>query len=142
MINFSLECEYDHRFDGWFASSDDYEDQRARELVRCPVCDSCVVSKSLMAPKVSTARSKEKISLMTVDSARREVQEELKKLREKILESGENVGRKFPEEARKIHYGESEKKHVYGEATQEEVKELVEEGVSIAPVPILPEDVN
>lgn len=142
MISFNLICEQDHDFDGWFSSSEDFDAQVKRKLVSCPVCDSVKVSKSLMAPSVSTGRRKDKIAVASAGAAQREVIAEMRKLREKITENAEDVGKRFPEEARKIHYGESEARGIYGEATRDDVESLVEEGVEIAPLPILPDDAN
>ena len=146
MIKFSLACETGHEFDGWFGSSEDYETQQKRGLIACPVCDTTKVSKSLMAPSVSTARKKESrnqaIALATAHHAKTEVMAKLREIRDEITKNADNVGEKFPEEARKIHYGESEKRAIYGEAGLQDVKELVDEGVEIAPLPVLPEDAN
>ena len=142
MINFSLICEHDHEFDGWFSSSGDFDAQLKRGLVACPVCDSAKVSKSLMSPSVSTGRQKEKVALANMAATQKEVADQLKLLRDKMTEGAEDVGRRFPEEARKIHYGETEKRGIYGEANREEVTSLVEEGVEIVPLPSLPEEAN
>lgn len=142
MIRFGLICNHDHEFDGWFSSSDDFDAQKRRGLIACPSCNSTKVSKSLMAPSVSTGRRKEKLAVATADAARREMIAEMKKLRDKITEGAEDVGKRFPEEARKIHYGESEERGIYGEANREDVEELLEEGVAIAPLPVIPDDAN
>ena len=142
MISFGLICDNDHEFDGWFSSSVDFDEQAERGLVMCPSCGSSKVSKSLMAPSVSTGRRKERLNVATMDAARREVLGEMKKLREQIVSNSEDVGKDFPEEARKIHYGESEVRGIYGEATRDDVESLLEEGVEIAPLPILPDDAN
>jgi len=146
MIKFTLECEAGHDFEGWFGNSKDFEAQVQRNLVSCPVCGSLKVEKALMAPSVSTSRTKakiqEKINVATVNKSRQAMFAELKKMRDKITANAEDVGEKFPEEARKIHYGESEERGIYGEASPEDVKDLVEEGVKIAPLPVLPEDQN
>ena len=142
MINFSLICEHDHEFDGWFSSSGDFDAQLKRGLVACPVCDSAKVSKSLMSPSVSTGRQKEKVALANMAATQKEVADQLKQLRDKMTEGAEDVGSRFPEEARKVHYGETEKRGIYGEANREEVTSLVEEGVEIVPLPTLPEEAN
>ena len=146
MIKFSLACETGHEFDGWFGSSEDYETQQKRGLIACPVCDTTKVSKSLMAPSVSTARKKESrsqaIAVATAHHAKTEMMAKLREIRDEITKNADNVGEKFPEEARKIHYGESERRAIYGEAGLQDVKELVDEGVEIAPLPVLPEDAN
>ena len=95
-----------------------------------------------MAPSVSTGRQKEKMAVATTDANRRALAVELKKLREKMTDGAENVGDRFPEEARKIHYGESEDRGIYGEANREEVEGLLDEGVGVVPLPPVPEDAN
>ena len=146
MIKFTLACEAGHDFEGWFGSSDDYEAQIKRDLVSCPYCGTLKVEKALMAPSVSTSRTKEKIqdkiNVATVNKSRQAMFAELKEMRDKITANAENVGERFPEEARKIHYGESDERGIYGEASSEDVKDLVEEGVKIAPLPVLPDDKN
>ena len=142
MISFGLICEHDHEFDGWFSSTDDFEKQAKRGLVSCPICESPKISKALMAPSVSTSRRKDNMNVMMADGMRREALREMRKLRDKIVDGSEDVGRQFPEEARKIHYGESEKKSIYGEANRQEVESLIDEGVEIAPIPVLPDDAN
>ena len=142
MISFTLICDNDHGFDGWFSSSQDFDGQKQRGLVSCPVCGSVKVEKSLMAPSVSTGRQKEKMAVATTDANRRALAVELKKLREKMTDGAENVGDRFPEEARKIHYGESEERGIYGEANREEVEGLLDEGVGVVPLPPVPEDAN
>ena len=95
-----------------------------------------------MSPQVSIGRQKEKVALASQDITRQEIARQMKDLREKMTEGSEDVGRRFPEEARKIHYGEAEKRGIYGEADQKEVASLVEEGVEIVPLPSLPDEVN
>ena len=142
MINFNLICEGDHEFDGWFSSSDDFDAQVKRGLLTCPICDSAKISKSLMSPSVTTGRQKEKVALANMTATQKEVVDQLKTLRNKMTEGAEDVGRRFPEEARKIHYGETEKRGIYGEANREEVTSLVEEGVEIVPLPTFPDEAN
>ena len=142
MIRFSLVCEKDHDFDGWFSNSEDFDKQTKRGLVTCPACNSPKVSKSLMAPSVSTSRKQEKISVTKADVARRHLMDEMKKLREKMVENSEDVGARFPEEARKIHYGETEERGIHGEAGLDDVESLLDEGIEILPLPVVPDDAN
>ncbi len=142
MIRFSLSCENDHDFDGWFSNSEDFDKQTKRGLVTCPACNSPKISKSLMAPTVSTSRRRENIAVTKSDAHRRELIVEMKKLREKITENAEDVGARFPEEARKIHYGEAEERGIYGEADRDDVEELLDEGIEILPLPQVPDDAN
>ncbi len=146
MIKFTLACEAGHDFEGWFGSSEDFDAQIKRDLVSCPYCGAVKVEKALMAPSVSTSKTKQiiqdKINVASVNKGRQAMFAELKEMRDKITANAENVGERFPEEARKIHYGESEERGIYGEASSEDVKDLVEEGVKIAPLPVLPDDKN
>lgn len=146
MIKYSLICEKEHDFEGWFGSSGDYDKQRKRGFVECPHCGSKKISKALMAPGVvGTKKSIDDQSKTMANVAPQLPEEVAKKIREikkHIEKNSENVGDKFPEEARKIHYGESEARGIYGKATIEEAVSLAEEGVSIVPIPELPEDKN
>lgn len=142
MISFRLACEKEHAFEGWFSSSSDFEAQNERNIVECPLCGSTKISKTLMAPAVSTSRRKETIAVAAMDQTRSAVMRELKELRDKVVANSDNVGKKFPEEARKIHYGESEARSIIGEATRDEAESLIDEGVEIAPIPMLPDDAN
>jgi len=146
VIKFGLSCENDHDFDGWFGSSEEFESQQKRGLVTCPACNSAKVSKSLMAPNVSTSRKKESrseaVALATGHQVQSEMMEKLREMRDEIVKNSDDVGEKFPEEARKIHYGEVESRGIYGQAAPDDVKELVDEGINIAPLPVFPEDTN
>ena len=142
MIRFSLVCDQKHDFEAWFSSSSDFDSQVDRGFVTCPVCGSEKVEKALMAPSVSTARKKEASTQLAMNKAQSEALDELRKAVKKIKETSEDVGERFPEEARKIHYGESEERGIIGQAKPDEVKALVEEGVGIAPLPDLPEEKN
>jgi len=141
LISFSLTCENAHDFEGWFRSNDDFETQNKRKLVACPMCGSHRIEKALMAPAVSTGRKQEKIAL-AMSAQQREALTQLKALSEKIRENADYVGDKFAEEARKIHFGETEARGIYGEATPEEAKSLAEDGVDFMPIPVFPGDRN
>ena len=141
MIRFGLACDHGHEFDGWFRSSDDFDRQKKRGFVECPSCGSTKVGKALMAPAVSTGRKREKMAL-ALNAEQRRVMKEMKALSEKLRENADYVGEKFAEEARKIHFGETEQRGIYGEATAEEAKTLVEDGVPFMPIPVFPEDRN
>jgi hypothetical protein len=141
MIRFSLLCQNEHSFDGWFRNSDDFEKQRKRGLIACPDCGATGVEKALMAPSVSTGRKREKMALaMNVEQKKALAQ--LKALSEKLRENADYVGDKFAEEARKIHFGETDPRGIYGEATPEEAKGLAEDGVEFMPIPVFPDDRN
>ncbi len=146
MIKYSLECDKDHLFEAWFGSSEDFDKQRKRGLIQCPSCGSNKVSKSLMAPRVTGTKKDKRESVpmaqMPAPQLPAEMVEQLRKIKKHVEENAENVGDKFPEEARKIHYGESEARGIYGEANREEVESLLDEGVAIAPLPPVPDDVN
>ncbi|AWC22436.1 DUF1178 family protein [Aminobacter sp. P9b] len=141
MIRFSLHCDRAHDFEGWFRSNDDFETQRKRGFVSCPECGSQKVEKALMAPAVSTSRKQEKVAL-AMGEQQRKMMAALKDLSEKVRENAENVGDKFAEEARKIHFGETEARGIYGAATIEEAKGLAEDGIEFMPLPVFPDDRN
>lgn len=141
MIRFSLHCDKAHEFEGWFRDNADFDKQSKRGLVDCPVCGSHKVSKALMAPAVSTGRKKEKMALAASTEQKR-LMGELRQLAEKMRENADYVGDKFAEEARKIHFGETEQRGIYGEATAEEAKGLIEDGVEFLPIPTFPDDRN
>jgi hypothetical protein len=141
LIRFTLACEHDHEFEGWFRSSDDFEKQKKRGLIDCPECGSHRIDKTLMAPAVSTSRKREKMAL-AMSAEQRRVMGEIKALSEKLRENADYVGEKFAEEARKIHFGETEARGIYGEASPEEAKSLVEDGVPFMPLPVFPDDRN
>ena len=141
MIRFSLSCDRDHAFDGWFRNSDDFETQKTRGFVACPVCNSSKVEKALMAPAVSTGRKRETMAL-AMGEQQRQALARLKEFADKARENADYVGDKFAEEARKIHFGEVEARGIYGEVTADEARELVEEGVEFMPLPVFPDDRN
>ncbi|MGV3550443.1 DUF1178 family protein [Rhizobium sp.] len=140
MINYSLQCEQTHGFEGWFASSADFDRQKAMGLVTCPYCDSKDVSKTLMAPNVTTGRQKDRTQAVVMDNMRREMIAKVKDAVKEIRANAEDVGQRFPEEARKIHYGESEARGIIGQATPDEAQALTEEGIEVAALPVFPED--
>lgn len=142
MIRYSLSCEQAHEFEGWFSGSADFENQLSRGLISCPVCNSQSVSKMLMAPSVSTARKKDAIRTLAMDAAQKEAFTKIKETLANIRANAEDVGDKFPEEARKIHYGEAEERGIIGQASLQEAKALLEEGIEVAALPFLPDDVN
>ncbi|WP_271897346.1 DUF1178 family protein [Candidatus Phyllobacterium onerii] len=137
MIHFSLHCDDDHEFEGWFRSNDDFDAQVEKQLVSCPVCGSDKVGKALMAPSVATGRQKEKIAI-----AMSKMASELREMAKKVRENSDYVGSDFAEQARKIHFGEAEQRGIYGEATRDEVEALVDDGVDVMPLPVFPDDHN
>jgi hypothetical protein len=142
VISFNLRCAGDHAFEGWFANSEDFEKQRGLGLVECPYCGDQSVEKALMAPAVSTSRRKEKAVSVMMDAQKDEALAQLRDLVRKVRENAEDVGERFAEEARRIHFGETEPRGIYGTATPVEVKSLADEGVDFLPLPRLPEDQN
>ncbi|CDN46592.1 MULTISPECIES: DUF1178 family protein [Neorhizobium] len=142
MIKYSLSCDNAHAFEGWFSESADFDRQVASGFLTCPVCNSAAISKTLMAPSVSTARRQEEKQAMVMDLARREAIAKLKEAVAAIKANAEDVGEKFPEEARKIHYGEADARGIIGQASLGEVRDLLDEGIEIAPLPVIPEDAN
>ncbi|MBL0374691.1 DUF1178 family protein [Rhizobium sp. KVB221] len=142
MIRYSLQCDNGHEFEGWFASSADFDKQAASGYVSCPHCNSLKVGKLLMAPNVTTGRQKDEIKALVMDNSRREVIAKIKEAVSEIRRNAEDVGEKFPEEARKIHYGESEARGIIGQASVDEAEALIDEGIEIAALPHFPDDVN
>jgi len=154
MIKYQLQCDKDHDFAGWFASSDAFDKQVERKLVECPECGSTEVRKALMAPNVATSRKKAAVETAKATEARGEIVKAMREMRRKVEENAEYVGPRFAEEARRIHYKETEgakdekgadgkkSKGIYGEASLSEAKELAEEGIDFLPLPVLPEDQN
>ena len=146
MIRYDILCDREHQFDGWFASSDGFDDQVARKLVECPVCGSHKVAKALMTPGVSAKsnRSSEPVSALhaPLDPKVQAMVEMVRKLRAHVEDNADYVGDKFAESARRIHYGEEDQRGIYGEATIDEARELHEEGVEVLPLPKLPEEGN
>ncbi len=143
MIRYSLACPSGHDFEAWFASSEAFEVQQKKDRIACPVCGSTAVGKALMAPSVSTSRKKDSVRLAAnVPDQQQEMAAVLRKLRQHLTENADYVGPKFAEEARRIHYDEAEKRGIYGEASPEEARALVEEGIEFSPLPMLPEEHN
>ena len=141
MIQFTLNCENNHKFEAWFKSGEAFDEQTKRGDVTCPICASDKVGKALMAPAVAT-RSNRKVALSTGHPQQAEIQKKLKELRGKVLSEADYVGDKFAEEARKMHEQEIEHRSIYGEATSEEVAGLIEDDINFMPLPALPDDHN
>jgi hypothetical protein len=164
MIRYALACDRDHAFESWFPSSDAYDVQRKRGLLECPICGSGKVEKQIMAPRVvrsdrgtSPAPSLPVPAPAQPDASEppptsqpvaflsekeRELRAMLKALREHVEKTAEHVGGRFPDEARRMHYGEIEHRSIYGEATLFEARELLEEGIEIHPLPTAPDERN
>lgn len=141
MIRFSLHCDHAHEFDGWFRNNDDFLNQKKAGLIHCPVCDSNVIDKTLMAPAVSTSRKYGQVG-MGLNQEQKRIIEEMRKLTRQVRKNAEYVGDHFAEEARRIHFKEVKERPIYGEASSEEVSSLVDDGIPVMPLAPLPEDEN
>lgn len=156
MIRYALRCECGHSFESWFQNSDAYDSQINRKLVSCPACDSVKVEKTIMAPRLAkngsrpapviaeqpvTTPAPAPTSLMMAPE-QREIAAKLRELRDHVTKTADNVGSNFPAEARKMHYGDSEHRAIYGQATADEARSLIDEGVGVLPLPVLPGDRN
>jgi hypothetical protein len=156
MIHYALVCDKGHNFESWFPDSAAYDKQAKRGIVTCPHCGSAKVEKAIMAPRLSATSKKRKAPteapvapapeanapVAMISPQEHEFRSKLKELREHLTKNADNVGQKFPEEARKMHYGEIEHRSIYGEATPKDAKELLEEGIEFHPLPILPDERN
>jgi hypothetical protein len=158
MIKYTLVCDRKHEFESWFADSAAFDKQAKRKLVACPVCDSVKVEKAIMAPRIAAKEGRVPIEMPAHAQAsdppappapvammspqEREFRAKLKELRDHLVKNADNVGARFPEEARKMHYGESERRSIYGVASPQEAKELIEEGIECHPLPALPDERN
>jgi hypothetical protein len=148
MIKYALACEQAHEFESWFPSSEAFETQRKRGFVTCPYCDSARVEKQVMAPSVAR---KDKLPdapapgpqpVAVLSDREQEIRAALRALRDHVMKNAENVGKGFVEEARKMHYGEAEERSIYGEADLAEARALLEEGIDVLPLPVVPDDRN
>ena len=158
MILYNLVCDRRHEFESWFPNSAAYDKQVKRQLISCPVCGSGKVEKAVMAPRLARKDRSMPIVAPAEESApapaevstpvamispqEREFRKKLKELRDHLTANADNVGKKFPEEARKMHYGEVEHRSIYGEASPQDAKDLHEEGIEFHPLPVLPDERN
>ena len=138
MIVFDLKCGAGHVFEAWFGSSVDYEDQQARKLIQCPVCGDGTVGKAVMAPRIGSGASDDAPAPVASGPApeMKALLGAMAHLQAKMLETSEWVGRRFADEARAIHLGESEQRSIHGEATPAEAAALRDEGVEVMPLPL------
>lgn len=132
MIVFDLKCTDGHVFEAWFRDGETYESQAAAGEVVCPVCGGTKVDKALMAPNLAR-RSADRDAELAAKTMTK-----LRALRENVEKNCDHVGERFPEEARKIHYGEAEKRSIYGEASLDEARDLHDEGIEFGILPPLP----
>jgi hypothetical protein len=166
MIRYALACDNGHTFESWFQNSAAYDKQAKRGLIGCPACGSTKVEKALMTPGLSGTRKRGMRAAVPAHDApapapdapaavseapapvaimspqEREFRTKLKELREHLTKNADYVGQKFPEEARKMHYGEIEHRSIYGEASPQDAKDLHEEGIEFHPLPVLPDERN
>lgn len=140
MIVLNLLCDQGHRFEGWFASGEAFRDQSQRHLVHCPQCQSAGVSQLPSAPHVKRGAleiaTPEKEAMPVLSPAMAQLHQALASM----ARNAENVGKRFPEEARRIHYDEAPARSIRGVATADETRELLEEGIAVLPAPVPPED--
>jgi len=158
VIRYSLICDHGHEFESWFASSAAYDKQAKRGLIDCPLCGSSKVEKAIMAPRLARKDKSTSIDVTAgappanapaasapvamMSPQEKEFRTKLKELRDHLVANADNVGKKFPEVARKMHYGEIEHRSIYGEASPQDAKELSEEGIEFHPLPALPDERN
>ena len=158
MIRYALVCDSAHQFESWFADSSAYDKQAKRRLIACPQCGSTKVEKAIMAPRLATSKRRkegpaeapatavpaaaETTPVAMLSPQERELRSKLKELRDHLTKNADNVGQKFPEQARKMHYGEIEHRSIFGQASAEEARDLAEEGIEFHPLPILPDERN
>ncbi|OAF17217.1 DUF1178 family protein [Bradyrhizobium neotropicale] len=164
MIRYALHCDQHHAFESWFQSSSAYDSQIRRKLVTCPICGSAKVDKAIMAPRIvgkkgrgratpppeaaattaptTTPEATQSGPTSLMMAQERELRAKLKELRDHIVKNADNVGERFANEARAMHYGDKEHRPIYGEASPEEAKSLIDEGIEVSQLPTLPEDRN
>jgi hypothetical protein len=158
MIRYNLRCDRGHAFESWFQDSSAYESQEKRKLVSCPACGSVKVERAIMAPQIVNKKGRDSAapspspavstevaapaSTPLLMAQERELRAKLKELRDHIVKNADNVGERFPNEARKMHYGDIEHRPIYGEASPDEARSLIDEGVEVSPLPVLPDDRN
>src|SRR5258708_1163181 len=165
MIRYTLVCNKRHEFESWFTNSAAYDKQAKRGLVTCPLCGSAKVEKALMAPRLgrtdtpsnqeaaqaqpqpsstetAPAAAKVPTPVAMISPQEQEFRRKLRELRDHLVKNAENVGQRFPEEARKMHYGEAEHRSIYGVASPKDAKALHDEGIEFSPLPVLPDERN
>lgn len=145
MIRYALNCSNEHAFEGWFRNGEAFEHQAQDGQIACPTCGDRAVRKAMMAPAVMRSLERQLTEptppkTLDPDQVRAAMMLALvRKVREHVEKNFDDVGDRFPEEVRRIHYGEAEERDIYGKASLEEAKELLEEGIPIRPLPDLPE---
>ena len=156
MIRYALVCGKGHSFESLFQSSAAYDKQAKQKLVTCPICGTDQVEKEIMSPRLAGTRKRDPLPVPQVGEAaggdkapvamispqERALRAKLKELRDHVTKNADYVGQEFPDEARKMHYGEIDHRSIYGEASPEEARELHEEGIEFHPLPVLPDERN
>ena len=132
----NLQCTHRHSFEGWFASEDAFQDQLQRGLVECPLCGDTAVAKMLSAPRLNLGASEPQPRQEVVATPDAAMQAAWLKMARHVLANTEDVGERFAEEARRIHYGESEERGIRGQASRQQTEALIEEGISVLPLPL------
>ena len=152
MIRYTLHCEHGHEFESWFRSGVDYDEQLESKFVACPFCESTKVKKALMTPALGRAswdaapatgpEPESGPAVPMIAEPERRIRAMLRALREHVTSTAEHVGLGFAQEARAIHYGEKPARSIYGEATPDEARSLIDEGINVSPLPPAPDDRN
>ena len=133
MIKYNLKCKNKHEFESWFSDSKEFEKLKSKNMIECIFCKTKSVKKSIMSPKIVSKkqREKENISLHEI----RKIKKNLQKMRKFVEKNFEYVGDNFPHEVRSIYYDKRKNKNIYGNVTEEETKELSEEGIELTTIP-------
>jgi hypothetical protein len=150
MIRFSLVCDQGHDFESWFASGASYDSQARRGQVACPVCHSQKVTKALMAPSIAGIRNNDlppsppqaPVPVALLDERQQKLRSMARQLRAEIEKNTVDVGGEFPGIARAIHEGEEPHRSIRGKASSAEVRSLIEDGIGVLPLPLLPDEIN
>jgi len=149
MIRYALKCSEDHKFESWFQSADAFDKLSQAGMISCPKCGGTEVEKAIMAPRIQPAHTtpnqvgaqgepSDGTQLHALTAPSSPAEKALLELKRKVQENSEYVGKDFAIEARKIHEGDAPERSIYGEATSEDARKLVEDGVPVAPLPFLP----
>ncbi|RYX93225.1 MAG: DUF1178 family protein [Comamonadaceae bacterium] len=134
----NLQCAHQHAFEGWFGSEEDFQSQLARDLVECPMCGDTAITKMLSAPRLNLGAAAPATTPKqeVVSAPDATMQAAWMKMVRQVMANTEDVGDTFPEEARRIHYGEAEERGIRGQATPAETEALIEEGIGVLPLPV------
>lgn len=152
MIHYNLRCDKAHAFESWFADSTAFDRQAKRGLVTCPICGSAKVEKAIMAPRLGNGRRGKTVAPQAPEGEDRQVtvlsaldkqlRSQIKELHDFVASHSDDVGERFPDEARKMQHGDIEHRPIHGKASVDEARALLEEGVDVVPLPALPDQRN